>query len=39
MKHAGSKMDNVKSTIPLLNSGNFVFWKTELKAVLVRDEL
>ena len=31
--------NSVKSNIPLLNGENFVFWKTKLKAVLVRDEL
>lgn len=31
--------ESVKLNIPLLNGGNFVFWKTKLKAVLVRDEL
>lgn len=29
----------MKSNIPLLNGGNFVYWKTKLKAVLMRDEL
>lgn len=31
--------NSVKTNTPLLNSGNFVYWKTKMKAVLIRDEL
>ncbi|EFN68697.1 Retrovirus-related Pol polyprotein from transposon TNT 1-94, partial [Camponotus floridanus] len=28
-----------KFNIPLLNGGNYVFWKTKVRAILVRDDL
>lgn len=31
--------DNVKFNIPLLNGGNYVFWKTKVRAILTRDDL
>lgn len=31
--------ESVRLNIPLLNGGNYVFWKTKLRAILVRDDL
>lgn len=31
--------DNLKFNIPLLNEENYVFWKTKVRAILVRDDL
>lgn len=31
--------DNLKFNIPPLNGGNYVFWKTKVRAILVRDDL
>jgi len=31
--------DNMKFNIPLLNGGNYVFWKTKIRAILTRDDL
>lgn len=31
--------DNLKFNIPLLNGGNYVFWKTKVRAILVRNDL
>lgn len=31
--------DNLKFNIPLLNGGNYVFWKTKVRAILIRDDL
>lgn len=31
--------DSIKLNIPLLNGGNYVFWKTKVRAVLVRNDL
>uniref|UniRef100_A0A5S6QRC7 DUF4219 domain-containing protein n=1 Tax=Trichuris muris TaxID=70415 RepID=A0A5S6QRC7_TRIMR len=28
-----------KDTVTLLNSGNYMYWRTKLKAILIRDEL
>lgn len=31
--------DNLKFNMPLLNGGNYVFCKTKVRAILVRDDL
>jgi len=31
--------DNVRFNIPLLNGGNYIFWKIKVRAILTRDDL